>query len=76
MDRATATYGVLPATNVPPPYALASISSVQFDHCGHRFATAASDGTVSTWQLEVGGRSNIHPTESSICFNNYTSYVA
>nr|GLL40532.1 uncharacterized protein LOC109185807 [Ipomoea trifida] len=75
MDRATATYGVLPATNVPPPYALASISSVQFDHCGHRFATAASDGTVSTWQLEVGGRSNIHPTESSICFNNYTSDV-
>ncbi|RAL54218.1 hypothetical protein DM860_004689 [Cuscuta australis] len=74
-DRATAAYGVLPATNVHPPYALASISSVQFDHCGQRFATAASDGTVSTWQLEVGGRSNIHPTESSICFKNYTSDV-
>ncbi|OMO64215.1 hypothetical protein CCACVL1_21938 [Corchorus capsularis] len=74
-DKATATYGVLPAANVPPPYALASISALQFDHCGHRFATAALDGTVCTWQLEVGGRSNIRPTESSLCFNNYASDV-
>lgn len=74
-DKATATYGVLPAANVPPPYALASISAVQFDHCGHRFATAALDGTVCTWQLEVGGRSNIRPTESSLCFNGHASYV-
>ncbi|KAL4586165.1 hypothetical protein LXL04_010797 [Taraxacum kok-saghyz] len=72
---ATATYGVLPAANVPPPYALASISAVRFDHCGQRFATAALDGTVCTWQLEVGGRSNVRPTESSLCFNNYTSYI-
>ncbi|PSS03929.1 DmX-like protein [Actinidia chinensis var. chinensis] len=70
-DKATATYGVLPAANVPPPYALASISAVQFDHCGHRFATAALDGTVCTWQLEVGGRSNVFPTESSLCFNSH-----
>ncbi|XP_020538564.1 uncharacterized protein LOC105642828 isoform X2 [Jatropha curcas] len=70
-DKATATYGVLPAANVPPPYALASISALQFDHCGHRFATAALDGTVSTWQLEVGGRSNIRPTESSLCFSGH-----
>lgn len=74
-DKATATYGVLPAANVPPPYALASISAVKFDHCGHRFATAALDGTVCTWQLEVGGRNNICPTESSLCFDNHASYV-
>ncbi|XP_076917566.1 uncharacterized protein LOC143577690 isoform X1 [Bidens hawaiensis] len=74
-STATATYGVLPAANVPPPYALASISAVHFDHCGQRFATAALDGTVCTWQLEVGGRSNVRPTESSLCFNNYTSDV-
>ncbi|RZC84702.1 hypothetical protein C5167_047491 [Papaver somniferum] len=74
-ERASATYGVLPAANVPPPYALASISSLKFDHYGHRFVTAAFDGTVCTWQLEVGGRSNICPTESSICFNNYASDV-
>ncbi|KAF3659150.1 putative dof zinc finger protein DOF2.5-like [Capsicum annuum] len=74
-DRATATYGVLPAANVPPPYALASVSAVKFDHCGHRFVSAASDGTVCTWQLEVGGRNNVRPTESSLCFNNYTSDV-
>ncbi|KAL8499639.1 hypothetical protein ACS0TY_019572 [Phlomoides rotata] len=74
-DIATATYGVLPAANVPPPYALASVSAVRFDHCGHRFVTAALDGTVCTWQLEVGGRSNIHPTESSVCFNNHTADV-
>ncbi|XP_047315657.1 uncharacterized protein LOC124919462 [Impatiens glandulifera] len=73
--KATATYGVLPAANVPPPYALASVSAVQFDQCGHRFATAALDGTVCTWQLEVGGRSNIYPTESSLCFNNHASDV-
>ncbi|XP_038683880.1 uncharacterized protein LOC119984139 isoform X2 [Tripterygium wilfordii] len=70
-DKATATYGVLPAANVPPPYALASISALQFDLCGHRFATAAIDGTVSTWHLEVGGRSNIRPTASSLCFNSH-----
>lgn len=74
-EKATATYGVLPAANVPPPYALASISAVQFDHYGHRFATAALDGTVCTWQLEVGGRSNIHPTESCLCLNGHASYV-
>ncbi|KAF3439842.1 hypothetical protein FNV43_RR18120 [Rhamnella rubrinervis] len=74
-DKATATYGVLPAANVPPPYALASISAVQFDQCGHRFATAALDGTVCTWQLEVGGRSNIRPLESSLCFDNHASDV-
>ncbi|KAK6158900.1 hypothetical protein DH2020_006214 [Rehmannia glutinosa] len=74
-DTATATYGVLPAANVPPPYALASVSAVRFDHCGHRFVTAALDGTVCTWQLEVGGRSNIHPTECSVCFNNHTADV-
>ncbi|XP_061370355.1 uncharacterized protein LOC133313063 [Gastrolobium bilobum] len=74
-DKATATYGVLPAANVPPPYALASVSSVQFDHFGHRFASAALDGTVCTWQLEVGGRSNVRPTESSLCFNGHASDV-
>ncbi|XP_057981006.1 uncharacterized protein LOC131166445 isoform X2 [Malania oleifera] len=74
-DKATATYGVLPAANVPPPYALASIAALQFDHFGHRFATAASDGTVCTWQLEVGGRSNIRPTESSLCFNSHASDI-
>lgn len=73
-DRALATYGVLPAANVPPPYALASISALQFDRCGHRFATAALDGTVCIWQLEVGGRSNVHPTDSSLCFSNHASY--
>ncbi|KAG9154666.1 hypothetical protein Leryth_026330 [Lithospermum erythrorhizon] len=75
-DKATATYGVLPAANVPPPYALASISSVCFDRCGHRFVTGALDGTVCTWQLEVGGRSNIRPTEFSSCFDNHTSEVS
>ncbi|KAB2056480.1 hypothetical protein ES319_A11G105200v1 [Gossypium barbadense] len=74
-DKATATYGVLPAANVAPPYALASISALEFDRCGHRFVTAALDGTVCTWQLEVGGRSNIRPTESSLCFNNHASDV-
>lgn len=74
-DKATATYGVLPAANVPPPYALASISALQFDHFGHRFSSAALDGTVCTWQLEVGGRSNVRPTESSLCFNGQASYV-
>ncbi|XP_023639738.1 uncharacterized protein LOC17889449 isoform X2 [Capsella rubella] len=74
-ERATATYGVLPAANVPPPYALASISAVQFGPCGHRFASAALDGTVCTWQSEVGGRSNIHPVESSLCFNGHASDV-
>ncbi|XP_027334436.1 uncharacterized protein LOC113849054 isoform X2 [Abrus precatorius] len=74
-DRATATYGVLPAANAPPPYALASISALQFDHFGHRFASAALDGTACTWQLEVGGRSNVRPTESSLCFNGHASDV-
>lgn len=73
--KAIATYGVLPAANVPPPFALASISAVQFDHYGHRFASAALDGTVCTWQLEVGGRSNICPAETSHCFDNHASYV-
>ncbi|KAK7292823.1 hypothetical protein RJT34_15677 [Clitoria ternatea] len=75
-DKATATYGVLPAANVPPPYALASISALQFDHFGHRFASAALDGTVCTWQLEVGGRRNVRPTESSLCFNGHASDVS
>lgn len=70
-----ATYGVLPAANIPPPYALASVSSVQFHYYGQRFATAALDGTVCTWQLEVGGRCNVHPTESSLCFDNHAWYV-
>ncbi|PKA53341.1 hypothetical protein AXF42_Ash010071 [Apostasia shenzhenica] len=74
--RATATYGVLQAANEPPPYALASISSVKFDLCGHRFATAASDGSLCTWQLEFGGRSNVHPTESCVCFSYYASDIA
>lgn len=74
-DKATATYGVLPAANVPPPFALASISALQFDHCGHRFASAALDGTVCTWQLEVGGRSNVRPMESCLCFNSHATYV-
>nr|XP_015888746.2 uncharacterized protein LOC107423659 isoform X2 [Ziziphus jujuba var. spinosa] len=76
MDKATATYGVLPAANVPPPYVLASVSALQFDHCGHRFANAALDGTVCIWQLEVGGRSNIRPTESSLCFDGHASDVS
>ncbi|KAF5197700.1 Dmx-like protein [Thalictrum thalictroides] len=78
-EKATATYGVLPAASVPPPYALASIAALQFEHCGHRFVTAALDGTICTWQLEVGGRSNIRPTESSLCFNRHAmdvTYVA
>lgn len=75
-DSAMATYGVLPAANIPPPYALASISAVQFDYYGQRFATASLDGTICTWQVEVGGRSNVHPTESSLCFNSHASDVA
>ncbi|KAL9245427.1 hypothetical protein vseg_019085 [Gypsophila vaccaria] len=74
-EKATATYGVLPAANVPPPYALATIAALQFDCSGHRFANCASDGTVCTWQLEVGGRSNVRPTDSSICFNGHASDV-
>ncbi|XP_031374967.1 uncharacterized protein LOC116189446 isoform X2 [Punica granatum] len=74
-ERAIATYGVLPSANVPPPYSLASVSAVQFGPCGHRFATAALDGTICTWQLEVGGRRNIHPTESSLCFNSHAMDV-
>ncbi|CAO2835453.1 unnamed protein product [Amaranthus hypochondriacus] len=68
-EKAIATYGVLAAANVPPPYPLASVSGLQFDRCGHRFASSALDGTVSAWQLEVGGRSNVRPTESSLCFS-------
>ncbi|KAH7280307.1 hypothetical protein KP509_37G060800 [Ceratopteris richardii] len=75
-DSALATYGVLPAANVPPPYALASITSVRFDYSGHRFASSAIDGTVCKWQLEVGGRSNVHPTDSCVCFNRHASDVA
>ncbi|KAI5078412.1 hypothetical protein GOP47_0006083 [Adiantum capillus-veneris] len=75
-SSATATYGILPAANVPPPYALASVSSVKFDHSGHRFATSAIDGTVCTWQLEVGGRSNVRPTDSCLCFDRHASDVA
>uniref|UniRef100_A0A803KZQ1 RAVE complex protein Rav1 C-terminal domain-containing protein n=1 Tax=Chenopodium quinoa TaxID=63459 RepID=A0A803KZQ1_CHEQI len=54
-EKAAATYGIIAAANIPPPYALPSVTSLQFDHCGHRFASSASDGTVSAWQLEVGG---------------------
>ncbi|XP_020264174.1 uncharacterized protein LOC109840081 [Asparagus officinalis] len=75
-DKAAATYGVLPTAHVPPPYALASVSALQFDHCGHRFASAALDGTVCTWQLEVGGRGNVWPTESSFCFSSHAYDVA
>ncbi|XP_074279658.1 uncharacterized protein LOC141604964 isoform X2 [Silene latifolia] len=78
-EKAVATYGVLPAANVTPPYALASVTALQFDCSGHRFADCASDGTVCTWQLEVGGRSNVRPTDSSLCFNGHASdicYVA
>ncbi|XP_010695486.2 uncharacterized protein LOC104908039 isoform X2 [Beta vulgaris subsp. vulgaris] len=74
-EKAVATYGVLPAANIPPPYALPSVSGLHFDRCGHRFASSASDGTVSAWQLEVGGRSNVRPTESSLCFNGHVSDV-
>ncbi|GAB2291128.1 hypothetical protein Dimus_025386 [Dionaea muscipula] len=74
-DKCAATYGVLPAAGVPPPYALASSTALNFDCCGHRFANATSDGTVCTWQLEVGGRSNVRPTESSPCFNGSASDV-
>lgn len=73
---ATATYGVLPAANIPPPYALASVSAVRFDLSGHRFATAAVDGTLCIWQLEVGGRSNVRPTEACLCFDRHSSDVA
>ncbi|CAA7044358.1 unnamed protein product [Microthlaspi erraticum] len=74
-NRATATYGVLPAVDVHPPYALTSISAVRFGSCGQRFASAALDGTVCTWQPEVGGRSNIHPVESFLCFNGHASDI-
>ncbi|KAJ3671205.1 hypothetical protein LUZ60_008631 [Juncus effusus] len=74
-ETAVATYGVLPAANVPPPYKLASISAVRFGMYGHRFASCASDGTVSSWMLEVGGRSNVQPVDSSLCFNNHASDV-
>ncbi|CAA0816638.1 transducin family protein / WD-40 repeat family protein, partial [Striga hermonthica] len=74
-DTASATYGVLPTSNVSSPYVVPSVSAVQFEHCGHRFVTGTLNGTVSTWQLEVGGRSNIHPTESAACFNNHTADV-
>jgi hypothetical protein len=32
-------------------------------------ATAALDGAICTWQVVVGGRSSICPTESSLCFS-------
>ncbi|XP_020588907.1 uncharacterized protein LOC110030508 [Phalaenopsis equestris] len=75
-DKAMATFGALPAVNAPHPYALTLISALKFDRSGHRFAAASLDGTLSTWQFEVGGRSNVHPTESSLCFNNHASDVA
>ncbi|KFK37434.1 hypothetical protein AALP_AA4G256500 [Arabis alpina] len=74
-NRAITTYGVLPAAIDPHPHALASISAVQFGPSGQRFASAALDGTVCTWQSEVGGRSNIHPIESFLCFNGHASDV-
>uniref|UniRef100_A0A7N0UFW7 Uncharacterized protein n=1 Tax=Kalanchoe fedtschenkoi TaxID=63787 RepID=A0A7N0UFW7_KALFE len=74
-DRATATYGVLPVATVSPPYAIPSISALKFDVLGHRFATAALDGTINTWQLEVGGRNNILPSESLPCFESYASDI-
>lgn len=73
-EKAVATYGVLAASNIAP-YALPFVTSLQFDRCGHRFASSASDGIVSAWQLEVGGRSNARPTESSLCFNGHVSDV-
>ena len=30
-------------------YALASISTAQFHHCGQRFDTVTLDGTMCTW---------------------------
>ncbi|TXG63048.1 hypothetical protein EZV62_010042 [Acer yangbiense] len=63
----------MPAANVPPSYALVSISALYFDHRGHRFASAALDETLCTWQLEVGGRSNACPAESSLCFNSHST---
>jgi hypothetical protein len=58
---------------MPPPFVIASVASVRFDAGGHRFVTAAMDGTVSTWQLEVGGRSNVRPTESCLFFGTHAS---
>lgn len=75
-EKSTATFGVLPAASVPPPHALASISSLEFSSCGHRFASTALDGTVCTWQLAIEGRNNVPPTESTICFSTHASDVA
>ncbi|KAG0465578.1 hypothetical protein HPP92_019742 [Vanilla planifolia] len=75
MDRATATYSVLPAANVPTHYKLSSLSAMEFDQSGHRFATAALDGMVCTWQVDVGGKGDVHSTESAHLFNNHASDV-
>lgn len=69
---ATATYGVLPPANSPIPIGLASVAAVRFDRYGHRFLTAGGDGTLSTWRLEVGGRSNVRPIETRQCFRRYS----
>eukprot|EP00850_Spirogloea_muscicola_P016498 SM000134S26941 [mRNA] locus=s134:258339:270283:+ [translate_table: standard] len=73
---ATATYGVLPPPNTPLPYIIPSVSSVRFDHFGHRFVSAAADGTVLVWRVEVGGRSNVRPAETRQCFGRHASDAA
>ncbi|GAB2231200.1 hypothetical protein Droror1_Dr00027489 [Drosera rotundifolia] len=73
-DKAAATYRVHP-TYVAPPSALADVTTLSVDCCGHRFANGSSDGIVRTWQLEVVGRNNVGPTESSLCFNGSASDV-
>ncbi|CAI5525634.1 unnamed protein product [Closterium sp. Naga37s-1] len=73
---ATATYGVLPAANTPVPLVIPSVTALSLHRYGERFATAAADGTVSMWQLEVGGRSNVKPTETKHCFGRSASGVA
>ncbi|CAN1309391.1 DmX-like protein 1 [Linum perenne] len=67
-EIAAATYGALPAGNLHPQYALASIAALQFDNLGDGFVSAALDGTVCSWQVEARGNS---PTVSSLCFNSH-----
>ncbi|CAN1794030.1 DmX-like protein 1 [Linum perenne] len=67
-EIAAATYGALPAGNLHPQYALASIAALQFDNSGDGFVSAALDGTVCSWQVEARGNS---PTVSSLCFNSH-----